>query len=68
MIVSNNEDENDNCPRLLFEEMRYIKPKFIVFRRETLRVEDKHKYQDLYKIKARDLANKSVNLSTNCRA
>ena len=60
MIVSNNEDENYNRPRLLFEEMRYIKP--------TLRVEDKHKYQNLYKIKARDLANKSVNLSTNYTA
>ena len=31
MIVSNNEDENDNCPRLLFEEMRYIKQNLSCF-------------------------------------
>ena len=67
MTVSNNyEVGNNNRPQLLFEEMHQNS----IYRAsgETLRVEDKYKYQNLYKIKARDLANKSVNLSTNYTA
>ena len=67
MIVSNNnEDENDNRPRDIIRGNAVHQNSIYWVSGETLRVEDK--YRILYKIKARDLTKKSVNLSTNYTA